>query len=282
MPITCGKKKWRTITFEKSATSPTAEPLYVMRRILEIVFVLITFGCNAQNVTMLGRYTFYQSEDSIATFSIPQSKTIYNSDDQKIFESYYTELGDSTADIFFEDFEKSPELIVKGFISDGDTSKYIYTEDCSNGEKFIIHDNDTNHRYRIVCINNEVVKIVSTDEFPTSDTLIKEDGKEYWVSTLPDGNKEYSMRQFDSKGRMVLYRWGMTSMSDSEGNFTRYEYDDQNYIETITSSTIGVEDKFGTLVVNYCNKNWITLKREVIELNNGLKTTRRFEYTRIE
>ncbi len=253
-----------------------------MRRILQIAFILIAFKSTAQNVTMLGRYTFYQSEDSVGTFSLPQSKIIYNSDHQRIFESYYTELGDSTADIFFEDFEKSPEIVVKGFISAGDTSKYIYIEDCSNGEKVVLFGNDTIHRYSISCINKEVVKIVSTDEFPTSDTLIKENGREYWVSTLSNGDKEYSMRQFDSKGRVIFYRWGMTSKSDSEGNYTRFEYDDQNYIETITSSTIGVENKFGTIIVNYCDKNWITLKREFIELNDGARTIRRFEYTRVE
>lgn len=253
-----------------------------MRRILEIAIVLLTFGCNAQNVTMLGRYTFFQSEDSTATFSLPQSKTVYNSAYEKVFDSYYTELGDSTTDIFFEDLSKSPELIVKGFISSGDTSKYVYTQNCSKGEKYIIHDGDTTSRCNISCINNEIVKIVCTEGFMTSDTLIKIDGKKYWVSTLPDGTVEYFMRQFDQKGRMILYRWGMPNISSTEGNFTTYEYDDENYIETVTSSTTGVEDKYGTVVINYCDKNWITVKREVIELNDGVKTMRRFEYTRTE
>ncbi len=65
-----------------------------MKNILHIAIFLIAFGSNAQNITMLGRYTFYQCEDSVATFSLPQSKTIYNEDYEVIYESYYTELGD--------------------------------------------------------------------------------------------------------------------------------------------------------------------------------------------
>lgn len=253
-----------------------------MRRILEIVIVLITFGCNAQNVTMKGMYTFYQSGDSVASFSLPHSKTIYNHDSEKIYEEYFTELGDSTSDLFFEDYRKSPELIIKGSISEGDTSNYYYTQNCTTGDKFIIQGNDTTNRYTINCVNNEIIKIVCTEGFLTSDTLIKVDEKEYWKTTLPDGTIEYSMHQFDKKGRMIWSRWGMSNMSDSTGNFLHFEYDDKNYIETITSSAIGVEDKYSTIVINYCNRNWIPIRREVIELNNGTRTLRRFKYTRIE
>ena len=121
-----------------------------------------------------------------------------------------------------------------------------------------------------------------TEGFLTTDTLIKVGDKEYWKTTFPDNTIEYSMREFDKERRMVIARWGMSNRSDSTGNFSKYEYDDEEYIETITSSRIGVEDTFGTIVINYCNSNWIPLKREVIELNDGIKTLRRFEFTRVE
>lgn len=253
-----------------------------MKRIIGIVILLITLGCNAQNITLKGRYTFYQNGDSIRSFSLPHSKTTFNSEHEKVYEEYFKKLGDSTSDLFFEDYTQSPELIVKGTISKNDTSKYYYTQNCASGKKYIIQGNDTTNRYSILCVNNEVIKVVCTKGYLTSDTLIKISDKEFWKTTLPDNTIEYSMRQFDKNGRILLSQWGMSSMTDSTGNFSRFEYDNKKHIETITSSTIGLEDKYGTVVVNYCDRNWIPIKREVIELNNGVKTLRRFECIRID
>jgi YD repeat-containing protein len=112
--------------------------------------------------------------------------------------------------------------------------------------------------------------------------LIRVDNIDYWRTTLPNGKIEYSLRKFDSKRRITLYRSGLTSMTDSTGNFTRFDYDDEKHIETITSSSIGVENKYETIVSNYCDDNWITIKREIIEIHDGVNTLRRFEYTRIK
>jgi hypothetical protein len=252
-----------------------------MKRILEIAIFLFAFGCNAQDVVIRGIYTFYQSEDSTASFSLPHSKTIYNSDFEKIYEEYHTELGDSTSDLFFEDFRNSPELFITGFISESDTSKHIYTENCVTGKSYNIRDDDTTDRLTIECINNELVRVAPTNSLETYDTLIMRGNIHYWKSILPEGKLEFSnFQQFDSKDRVILFKNRLTL--DATENFTRHNYDDEKYIETITSSAIGVEDQYASIVINYCDKNWILIKREVIEIHDGVKTLRRFEYTRID
>lgn len=253
-----------------------------MNRILEIVFCIISFSSFTQEIEVKGIYVHYESGDSSANYSFYHSTTVYNSQYKKIYEVMRRELNDENSSVFFEDSRLAPELIVKGFVNDNDTSKYIYTQNCATGKKYIIENGDTNYRYMIECVNNEVVKIVCVEGFPTTDTLIKIDNGEYWKTTLPNGKIKYSFRQFDQKGRTILYRSQMENMNDSTGNFSRYKYDDENYIETVTSSSVGVEDKYATIVKTYCDEMWIPLKKEVIEINDGFKTIRIFEYSRVK
>lgn len=253
-----------------------------MKRILEISIFLLSFTCNAQDVTIRGFYTSYQSDDSVAHFYLPHSKTIYNSNSEKMYEEYFVELGDSTSDLFFEDYRKKPELTIKGWIKDGDTSKYLYSENCETGEKLLIEGQDTSYHYTIYCVDNEVIKIVYNDSYLSTDTLTKFKKGEYWKTTLSDGTTEYTVRKFDSQGRVIVYRDGLQKLRTTKGNYLKIKYDDKNYIEKHTSFSRGTLRENATIIITYCDENWIPKIQLVTEIINGEKTKRRFEFFRVE
>ena len=233
-----------------------------MKKILEIALFLIAFGCHAQNVTIEGRYTFYQSDDSTASFSLPHSTTIYDSDSKLIYEQFFLDLDDSTSEIFFKDYRNSPETFIQGFISKKDTTtKYTHTYNCTAGKGYTIKNDDTTHRQAIECVNNELVRVASIDSLESYDTLIRTNNTSYWKSSPPYDGIKYSYEEFDSNDRVILSLNEFSGFLNSEGNFTRHEYDDENHIETITSSAVGVEDQFATIVINYCDDDWILVKK---------------------
>lgn len=255
-----------------------------MYRIIQIVFLIISFQSLSQDIEVLGKYVYYEKEDSIAYHDFDHIRMIYDSNFTLIYQEMKRELGNEDDDLFFEDFRKSPELTIKGFITKTDTIKYVYSQNCLTGEKFIINDGDTTHIYKIECLNNEVVSITYlNDEYYNKDTLIKTENGEFWKITMTNGDVEYIYREFDSKGRLILSRDGLKSMTDfNTGNFHKFEFNDRKFTEKVTHSRVGVEDKYGDFETNYYDENWILIKKESIELHNGIKTLRIFEYTRIE
>lgn len=236
-----------------------------------------------QDIRLEGFYTYYESEDSTAVLAEYHTTLIYNSSHEKVYEEYRLSLGDPDSDIFFED-TRQEHVFINGRIYGTDTVKYVHIEDCELGKKFRIEGNDTTIIYSIKCQDQRLTEMHCIKGCDYSDSLIidPKTNTEYWRTTYANGDTFYSSRQFDRKKRVILFRNMIPTIHDSIGPYVKISYDDDEHVETVVSSNTFYDDKIKDTVITYYDDDWIPIKKEVIEMREGKKTLRRFEFRRIE
>jgi hypothetical protein len=211
--------------------------------------------------TLKGYVTQYEHGDTVVNCKIYNRTLVLNKKGEEIHKEWkpYSHTEDEQALTHFTTVIGESDNYINGWEQDGQTKSFTYIHDTLNSRYYIIEDQDTNMVYQTTydaekrlirkeCINGCNYRHDFSYANPVADTL---------VSVMSDGRKSYSIYEFDSQRRPVLYKFNMESPQDEHYSYTKIKYKDQVRMQvTEHGSTNGLtkevittfKDKKGNLV----------------------------------